>query len=247
MLFRRFLSTNKKSVSFQQLISTDLHAHLIPNIDDGPKTIEESLILVKGLVALGYKKLIATPHVYAQYYPNTSEMIQAAFFKLQGAVEKAKIPVELNCAAEYYMDDAFEVLLKNKQILKLDNNRVLVETSLLANDPKLFHYLFNIQMAGLQPVLAHPERYTYLKVQDYERLIDSGCELQINLLSLEGHYGRTVYKNAKFLLKQKMGHFIGTDIHHQEHLAKLTKFIQSGKAAKILNNHLSVLQLKELS
>lgn len=224
----------KKQIPFSQLVSTDIHAHLIPRIDDGPKSTEESILLIKGLVALGYKKLIATPHVYSQFYPNSMEDISKAFTKLQEAVVKANISIQLACAAEYYLEDAFEILLNRGQLLKLDDTRVLVETSLMAQDPKLLHYIFNIQMKGLQPVLAHPERYTYMSEADYQQLMDAGCELQLNLLSLEGHYGRDVIKKANYLLKKQYINFVGSDVHHMGHLEKLKKFVRSEKAVKAL-------------
>jgi len=236
--FRQFFPRKTKRIPFKELVNVDIHAHLLPNIDDGPKTMEESLQLIKGLQTLGYKKLTATPHVYSQFYPNSMEAIQLAFAKLQKAVAQAKITIQLACAAEYYLEDAFEVLLNSGQVLKLDKTRVLVETSLMAQDPKLLHYLFNIQMKGLQPVLAHPERYTYMSEKDYRQLMDAGCEFQLNLLSLEGHYGREVAKKAKYLLKKQYINFVGSDVHHIGHLEKLTNLVRSGKAANFLSNQI---------
>lgn len=227
-----FFKGKKKTIKFD--IHTDIHAHLIPNIDDGPKTMEAALALIRGLKSLGYHTLTATPHVYTQFYPNTVEIIQTKFNQLQKAVEKGKIDIQLKCAAEYYLEDTFEVLLAEDKVLKLEGDRVLVETSLMAQDPKLLHYIFNIQMKGLQPVLAHPERYTYMSEKDYQHLIDGGCEFQLNLLSLEGHYGKEVLKKARYLLKQKYINFVGSDVHHLKHLNKLTKFIRSGKAVHLL-------------
>lgn len=234
MNLKKFFQKAKKTVPFDQLINVDIHAHLIPNIDDGPENMVDAIQLIRGLVTLGYKKLTATPHVYSQFYPNSMEAISEAFTALQEEVKKEKIPVQLECAAEYYLEESFEKLLEKDEILKLGDNRVLVETSLLAQDPKLLHYIFNIQMKGLQPVLAHPERYTYMSEKDYRQLLDAGCEFQLNLLSLAGHYGKEVLKKAKYLLKQQYIHFVGSDVHHIEHLNKQTKFIRSGKAASLL-------------
>ena len=144
MNFRQLFSSAKKNIVLKDLIGRDVHAHLIPNIDDGPKTMEEAIKLIKGLQKIGYHTLTATPHVYSQFYPNSMETIERVFNQLQKAVTKAKINIQLNCAAEYYLEDAFEILLEKGEILKLDGNRVLVETSLLAQDPKLFHYIFNM-------------------------------------------------------------------------------------------------------
>jgi len=197
--FRQFFPRKTKRIPFKELVNVYIHAHLLPNIDDGPTTMEESLQLIKGLQTLGYNKLTARPHVYSPFSLHSLEGIQLFFSKRQKALAQAKITIQLACAAEYYLEDAFEVLLNSGQVLKLDKTRVLVETSLMAQGPKLLHYLFNIQMKGLQPVLAHPERYTYMSEKDYRQLMDAGCEFQLNLLSLEGHYGREVAKKAKYL------------------------------------------------
>lgn len=238
MNFKQFFFGQRAMLPFQELVNIDIHAHLLPNIDDGPKTMEESLTLIKGLQALGYQKLTATPHVYSQFYPNSMEAIQLAFTQLHEAVIRAKIDIQLACAAEYYLEDDFENLLNNNQLLKIDSTRVLVETSLMAQDPKLLHYIFNIQLKGFQPVLAHPERYVYMKEKDFEQLIEAGCEFQLNLLSLTGHYGREVAKKANYLLKKKYIHFVGSDIHHIDHLEKLKKFVRSGKATNALRHQI---------
>ncbi|MFK7932756.1 MAG: tyrosine-protein phosphatase [Saprospiraceae bacterium] len=238
MFFFKKKETSKKITP----IPIDIHAHLIPNIDDGPKTMSEALDLIRGLKDLGYHTLTATPHVYSQYYNNSTKSIKAQFILLKKAVEHAQVDVKLHCAAEYYLEKPFKKLLATGALLTLGDNRVLVETSTLSKDSNLFEYIFDIQMKGFQPILAHPERYGYLSEKEYIKLVEHGCEFQLNLLSLAGYYGGTALKRAKLLLKKELIHFIGSDVHNQQQLQALNKFVHSGKTIKLLhkksfNNH----------
>ncbi|MEM1122201.1 MAG: CpsB/CapC family capsule biosynthesis tyrosine phosphatase, partial [Bacteroidota bacterium] len=224
----------KDNVKFT--LRTDVHAHLLPDIDDGPKTMEASIDMIRALSEIGYKRLIATPHVYQEYYPNTRKIILEKLIAVQQAIEKAAIPVKIDAAAEYYLDDHFERLLKREELLTLDRtNYVLVECSMLEKTMKIREYLFQMQVQGYRPVLAHPERYLYYKETDYESLLDNGCKFQINLLSLAGHYGKSVQKRANFLLKKGWINFVGTDAHHLNHIKTVRSFLKSTKTAKLLS------------
>lgn len=216
-------------------IQTDIHAHLLPGIDDGPKTMEEAIEMIQLLSKIGYKRLIATPHVYQEYYPNTRKVILEKLLLLQAAIEQANIPISIDAAAEYYLDDHFELLLKENNLLTLDRTDfVLVECSLLEQTMKIKEYLFQMQVQGYRPILAHPERYLYYQTADYQSLLEKGCKFQINLLSLIGHYGRDVQKRANFLLKKKWVHFVGTDVHHIKHVQLIQDFLKSSKPRKLL-------------
>ncbi len=225
--------SRKKSVT-AKLLTRDLHAHLIPDIDDGPKTMEESLVLIKGLVQLGMKHLTATPHVFSDYYPNTKEAILKSFQQLEEEVKKAKIEVQLHCAAEYYLDDHFIELLTNNALLPIYENRILVETSTLSQDSNIEHYLFELQAKGFQPILAHPERYLYFENSDFTRLKERGCLFQVNFLSLTGYYGKEVLKKVKFFQEKGYIDYIATDIHHSRHLKAIQKGYANRKVRKLL-------------
>ena len=207
-------------------LGTDFHSHLLPGIDDGSQDIETSLFLIRGLQELGYKKIITTPHIIWELYPNTPEKITTALHRLKAVMIKENIEVELNAAAEYFMDDHFEMEVRNKAILlPVSKRKILVEFSMLTPPMDFKKILFELQMQNYEPILAHPERYTYLeKKKDlYEDFKNFGCYFQMNLLSLTAHYGPTVQSLAEYLIKKGFYEYVGTDLHHARHLEALKR------------------------
>ena len=207
-------------------LHADMHSHLLPGIDDGSPDIETSLQLIKGLHALGYKKIITTPHVLWEIYPNTTEIILQKQEEVKKEISTAGIDVEFHAAAEYFIDDHFTELLKDKTpLLPISNNLVLVEFSMVNMPMDLQEVLFEMQMQNYQPVIAHPERYSFLirRKEVFDQIKDAGCWLQLNLLSLSGHYGEEVRELAEYLLKKKYYDLAGTDLHHGRHLSLLQK------------------------
>jgi len=228
---RNLLSTLFKS-STPEAISVpkvDMHAHLLPGIDDGAKDLADSLTLIRGMQALGYEKLITTPHIYQEFYPNTSAGIRAKLAEVRAAVAEAEIDVKLEAAAEYFMDEHFDELLEADDLLTFGDNQVLVEMSFFAEPPNLEEQFFQLRTKGYQPVLAHPERYLYLASEPgrFQRFREMGVQLQLNALSLIGHYGPEVKRLARQLLQQRQYSFLGSDLHHQAHLEKLPKALQA--------------------
>ena len=222
----------KKATNEMQLdwLHTDMHSHLIPGIDDGAQAMEDSIALVRSLVGLGYKKLITTPHILWEMYPNTREIIQEGLQLLQQELVAQAIDIEIHAAAEYYMDDYFQQLLKDKiPLLTLKDNLVLVEFSMITAPLDLSEILFEMQMQQYQPVIAHPERYIYLRNNKafFEQLRDSGAMFQLNLLSLVGHYGTSIQELATYLLKNGYYDYAGTDLHGERHLQGLQKLAAS--------------------
>jgi tyrosine-protein phosphatase YwqE len=223
------------------LLKADMHSHLIPGIDDGSPDMATSLELIKGLKELGYSKLITTPHIMWDMYKNSREIILERLEALKGAVSAAGIDIEINAAAEYFLDDHVEGLLKNKiPLLTISKNWVLSEFSLAYPSHSLKSILFDMQMQGYQPVIAHPERYIYLEKNKefYDELKDAGCLFQLNLPSLGGYYGKSVQELAQYLIKKDYYDLIGTDLHHFRHLealqnpslaSQLKKLSDSGK------------------
>lgn len=236
-MFSIFKKHTQKLVSDFAHIQVDIHSHLIPGIDDGADSIETSLKLIRQLQALGYKHLITTPHVMSDLYPNTKQSILQGLEHLQKAVKAAEIDIEISAAAEYYMDEYFENIIRNDEILALPGNRVLVEMSFVTAPPNLFHYIFKLQTKGYRPILAHPERYLFLKknYHEYARLKEYGCEFQLNLLSLTGYYGKPSQELAFKLLKNKMIDYLGTDLHHERHAAALHRLLEDKKAMEVIS------------
>ena len=237
-----FFFKKKKEISLDLAwLGTDMHSHLIPGIDDGAKDIATSIQLIKGLENLGYKKLITTPHVLWEIYANTPDIITQGLGELKAAVDKEGLNIELHAAAEYFMDDHFEEELKKKTpLLSISKNMVLVEFSMLTAPFDVQKILFEMQMQGYQPVLAHPERYTYLSrsKNTYEDLKYAGCIFQLNLLSLTGYYGRSVQDLAEFLLKNDYYELAGTDLHHAQHLSALQRLSSSPLYQKLKESSL---------
>ena len=206
------------------LLKTDMHSHLLPGIDDGSQDISTSLELIKGLKELGYSKLITTPHIMWDMYKNTREGILGKLELLQKAVVDAGINIEINAAAEYYLDEHVEGLIKNREpLLTIGKNWVLSEFSLAYPSHSLKSILFDMQMQGYQPVIAHPERYIYLEnnKEFYQELKDIGCLFQLNLTSLVGYYGKSAQALAQYLIRNEYYDFVGTDLHHERHLEAL--------------------------
>ena len=211
-------------------LSTDMHSHLIPAIDDGANDMATSLQLIKGFIDLGYKKLITTPHVLWEIYPNTSEIINKGLGELKAAIVKEGLNVDIHAAAEYFIDDHFEEELRKKTpLLYVNGNMVLVEFSMVTAPFDLQKVIFELQMQEYQPVLAHPERYTYFirNKSVLEDLKTAGCMFQINLLSLTGYYGRSVLELAEYLMDHDFYELAGTDLHHPHHLEALQKLVSS--------------------
>jgi len=223
MRFLKKIFTKKKATVTAQDFSglvTDIHSHLIPGIDDGSKSLEESISLISGLQSLGFKKIITTPHVMFDYYRNDSEKIRIGLKRLKEAVKLHKMDIEIDAAAEYYLDDHFEALIAKNDLLTFGDNMVLFELSFFEEPKMLDEIVFKLQLEGYKPVLAHPERYAYWhrSMDRYENLVDKGVLLQANLGSFSGNYGQEVMKVANSLAEKDYLSFLGSDTHHMMHL-----------------------------
>lgn len=238
--FNFFRKKRKPSQTLDfSMLGVDMHSHLIPGVDDGAKNMEDSLQLIKNLRELGFKKIITTPHIYHEFYPNTSNRLLAGLDTLKRTLKEQQIEIEIACAAEYFMDEHFVELVEANDLLPVFDNYVLVEISFLSPPKKLFNYLFKLQLEGYRPIMAHPERYLYYKndLKKYRKLKEAGCKFQLNLLSLSEHYGKDTQKNAMQLLKEGMIDFLGTDTHHMEHIQKLKDTLNSKTCQKVLSNY----------
>lgn len=206
----------------------DIHSHLLPGIDDGASTIDESANLINGLEEIGFKKFITTPHVMGEIWKNTSTGINENLASTISEIKVPNINNRLNAAAEYMMDGEFTELFKTQKLLCLKENYVLVEMSYLNPPIQLFEILFELQVAGYQPLLAHPERYLFYhdaSLSNYRKLKEIGCLFQLNMLSTTGYYGERVAKIADLLLKDSLIDYIGSDVHHNRHLEFMHKKI----------------------
>lgn len=201
-------------------LGCDMHSHLIPGIDDGSPDLETSVELVKGLVELEYSAIVTTPHVMSDFYRNSSDTIRRGADDVREALHREGISIPFVAAAEYYLDDWFESLLDQKDILTFGNNHVLFELGFVAPPESLKRAIFNMQLAGYRPILAHPERYPYWHAtfEKYEELHEQGVQLQVNLNSLTGVYSPHIKKVAERMLDAGIVSYIGTDCHNEGHL-----------------------------
>lgn len=214
-------------------LGADMHSHLLPGLDDGAETLAHSLDLLRELRALGFRKLVMTPHVMGDFYKNTPEGIRAALALLQVAAAEAGLAdVALECAAEYYLDEWLGHKLANgTELLSFGGAKryLLLETSYLNEPFNLQATIFELKAAGYCPVLAHPERYVYLygRFAELEKLRQEyGVLLQLNLNSLAGYYSPAARKVAEKLVDAGLVDFVGTDTHHLRHTAMLAKKTQ---------------------
>ena len=215
---------SKKTTPDLSFLAADMHSHLLPGLDDGLQEIEQSIAFIKELQQLGYKKLICTPHILSDVYPNSPETILPKLELVRDALEKNNIDMQVEAAAEYMVDLDFENYFNaGKPLLTFGKNLILIEMSYVAASNNIENVIFNLRLKGLQPILAHPERYNYYlgNIDQFQRFIDLGCYLQINILSLLGYYGEGSKITAQNLLKKNMVTLVGTDMHHENHLNSL--------------------------
>lgn len=219
-------------------LQVDMHSHLIPGIDDGSKTMEESLDLIRRLAGYGLRKIITTPHIMYEYYRNTPEIVEIGLEDLRRAVRTEGIEMEIEAAAEYYMDEIFlEKITAGEKLLTFGDNYVLVETGFINKPQMLFDIIFQLEMAGYKPILAHPERYQYL-ISDkklFEELVDRNIIFQVNILSLTGFYSKQIKDFADMMLERGVIRFLGTDCHNVRYLDILETLPKHKQYDKIRN------------
>lgn len=222
------------------VLGTDIHSHFIPGIDDGAQTLEQSLELLKSMAELGYRKVITTPHSMADGYKNSPEIIRGGLEKVRAAVREAGINIEVDAAAEYYLDHALEGNVISGNVLTFGNNYLLFELPFIGEPAMLRQVVFQMQTHQYRPVLAHPERYSFWHndFSRFEELKDRGVLFQLNLVALSGAYGPQAKQLAERMIDAGYYEFLGSDCHNMNHVQAihftltrpyLHKLIASGK------------------
>ncbi|MFM6934286.1 MAG: tyrosine-protein phosphatase, partial [Flavobacteriales bacterium] len=204
-LSKLFKSTSPIQFELGQL-GVDMHSHLIPGIDDGSPSMDHTIAMLAKFEQLGYRKVITTPHILNDVHPNTPKIILDGLAKVKAEMQRLGMNIELEAAAEYYCDETFLPLIENDEILSFGPNLVLIEFGFLSPSQYEAQALFNLQVAGYTPVIAHFERYPYFfgDLKKVEELRDRNIQIQVNLNSLTGHYGQGVRKMAEQLIDHKM-------------------------------------------
>lgn len=232
----RFFNKKKFLVDFLGGF-VDMHNHILPGIDDGAKTVEESLALIKGFSAMGIEKFIATPHIMHHYYPNDHNSIHSAREKVLDALLQEGIRnIDLDIAAEHMIDDNFETLLEQKKVMPIKNRFLLVEMSFLQPPINFDQAVKKIPSHHYFPILAHPERYSFLDQNSskFMKFRKDGILMQMNMLSLGEYYGKDVQKKAYTLLNKGLIDYMASDIHNLRQLESIKEIQISDRHLKLL-------------
>lgn len=221
------------------VLKVDLHSHFIPGIDDGSQSMEESLSLLKGMEALGYEKVITTPHIMIDVYRNTPRIIKEGLSALREAAKAEGIKLEIEAAAEYYLDEGFYDHLHSDEVMSIHGKYLLFETSYATKPLQIEEMIFEISASGYIPLMAHPERYRYVSdpLKEYGRWKELGVLFQLDLNSLGGHYGKDAKKKAEILSNNGMIDFLGSDVHHLKQTKYLDDVFNSENYTKVWENN----------
>ena len=221
----------------------DFHIHILPGIDDGSGSIEETITLLKEAEENGFDKIILTPHYLEDTYEVNEENRNVLLSKLKKCIPE--IVLDLYLANEIYVTHNMLDLLKEKQASTINNTKyVLFELPMTRNISNLNSIIYGLLENKYIPVIAHPERYKYVQ-EDPNMLIDLinlGVLFQANFGSLIGIYGNEAKKTVKLLLKANMIHFMGSDVHR-----KNTIYPQMNKIMKELKKVISEEKIEELT
>jgi protein-tyrosine phosphatase len=220
------------------VLRCDIHSHLLPGLDDGSQSMEDSLQMIEYFKTLGYKKLITTPHVIIDYYRNSTEIILESLRKLKQAITDAGIEMEVEASAEYYCDLDLEEKIQSRDLIPFGNNYILFELPFLNAPENLSKVVFEFQTNGYKPILAHPERYNfwYKDFNKYYDLKDRGLLFQMNINSITGHYSLETKKIAERMIDEDMIDLVGSDCHNMNHLIILEKARKEKHFHKLVEN-----------
>lgn len=221
---------NRKREAQPLFFTTDVHCHVIPGIDDGSPDAATSVELIGRMSRWGLKRIVASPHVTFGTFPNTPETVATARAELAKAMEASgsQLPAVENWA-EYRIDDLFLEHLNAGRLMTRPGGFVLIENSFMQEPWNLDQLVFDLQVKGLRPVLAHPERYPYYysRRERYKALHDAGLLFQCNVLSLADAYGGMEKAVAEQLIADGLVDFLGTDLHRRRHADAIDAYLAS--------------------
>jgi tyrosine-protein phosphatase YwqE len=210
----------------------DIHSHLLPKVDDGVNDIKEALFLLSFFEKIGIKKMFLTPHIKGDFPKNNSAYIKECF---NNFITNEQINIQIRLAAEYMLDEFFYNHLNANDLLTFDGKHVLIEMSYLSAPINLYEMIYDIMLNGYIPIVAHPERYTFLTKKEYDHLKTIGCKFQLNLFSLNGYYGKETMNRSKDLIEHQHYDFVGTDTHNKRIIHKFQEFSTTKKIAEQLS------------
>lgn len=232
-MFKIFNFKSKTKEPVELCFSTDIHCHVVPGVDDGSPDAATSADLIERMQAWGIKRIYASPHVTQCTFENSPATIEPAMELLRAELKSRGNDIFVGHGAEYRIDDFFDQALeKGTDLMLLPDNYILIENSFMQEPGNLSQLVFDLQVKGFRPILAHPERYSYyyIKKQRYNDLHDAGLLFQINLLSLAQAYGKMECKIAEHLIAEGLVDFVGTDLHKAKHADAIDAYLRTSKA-----------------
>lgn len=216
---------------FVNPVQVEFHSHLIPGVDDGVETFEQSLEILENFHKMGMRKVITTPHIMSDFYKNGPENLIPLRDELRLKLKEKGIDLELEVAAEYMVDDGFQDKIAAGNLLTFGPKKrhILIELPFMEEPRNFKQSIFELQVNGYQVILAHPERYPYMGMQRerFLELKDQGVLFQMNMLSLLGYYSKGVMETAQYLVEKGMVDLVGSDTHHIRHFALLPEVHQN--------------------
>lgn len=235
---------------------TDIHSHILFDVDDGCSTLKESIELLKKMHDIGFNDIILTPHYIdgSEYNSNNIEKI-SKFKELKEEIQKEKLDINIYLGNEIFINNNIYELIKNKNIYTLNNsNYILVELPFHNQIVNLEDIIYELKIKGITPIIAHPERYTYFQknYKEVDRLKEEGFLFQANYSSILGYYGKEAQKLLKYMLKKRYIDYLGTDIHKisktyvidnfEKIEKKIIKITKKDYYEEILNNNKSIIK-----
>lgn len=198
----------------------DIHSHILPNIDDGARSLDETIEILDKMSNLGFHHIVATPHyITGSTFKCDNEMKFSILNEVQKKLDGRGIDVKLYMGNETYIDMDILSLIDSNKISTINNSRyLLIELPRNGKINDLNELIFTLRSRDIIPIIAHPERYICLQEDNklVDDLIKRGALLQVNFESINGKYGKEVKKLAVYLLKNKRFHFLASDIHHTD-------------------------------
>lgn len=226
-------------------LGIDLHCHILSGIDDGARSLEESIAIAGRFYAAGIRCIIATPHIRSDFFLNTKSSIEVAWENLRPHLKDRFPDMQLQFAAEYYADDYFDLLLDKNEILPLSGRYVLVETSMIRDEPFFKDIIRRMTDKGWIPVIAHPERYRAWHGNEsrYAEFYEMNVIFQVNLMSLGGRYGPREQEMAEKLVQNGWVGAVGSDLHQLKNFQYLESAFNNPVYPRLFEQPLLNLQL----
>lgn len=226
-------------------LKVDVHSHLLPGLDDGVRSLNESLQILLSLQKMGYKKVITTPHINSNYQNSDSKIINT-LATLKSYLKQKKVNIDVDTAAEYMLDSNLLKAVRNKEtLLTFGSKFLLFETSFSEKISRLEEFISISVSNGYLPVLAHPERYPYIQndLRIATEIFNQGAIFQINIRSLSNGYSIKARQTARKLVDRGLIHMLGSDCHNFEQIKQVRKiqrdtYFQEVLSMPLINNTL---------